>query len=324
MANDVEHQYYEYLYTRGYSRPEALQRVLQAYLPLFEGYPRVVDVGCGRGEFLALLEANGHEAIGVDIDEGMIEACRARGLTAYHADAIEWLEAQPQAFDAVFSTNVVEHMSPEQVQALIRAAYTALRPGGLLVIGTPNAASIVVHLHEFWRDPTHVRLYSSQLLEFFFYAAGFEGIESGSLEVTKWEGIDKILGERPPFPKNLPHGTSLPFPALDVPTPPPFEWPNTWRGRLWSILFPRLGRWLAPLFVDMRRQLSFQHMYLQAMENILRHTWEQQQSLTQYAEALERYTERLERAIRWLHPPREVYVTGRKPADPEKSEGALS
>nr|WP_290665605.1 class I SAM-dependent methyltransferase [Ardenticatena sp.] len=325
MTSDIEHHYYEYLYARGYSKPEALRAVLQAYLPLFEGYHRVADVGCGRGEFLALLEANGHEAVGVDIDPGMVETCRAQGLTAHHADAIEWLQAQPHAFDAIFSTNVVEHLPPERVQALIQAAHHALRPGGLLVIGTPNAASIVVHLHEFWRDPTHVRLYSPQLLEFFFHAAGFEHIESATLDVTRWEGIEKMLAERPRIAQHPAMWEPVPFPTLEIPSPPPFEWPKTWRGRLYSLVFPRLARWLAPLFVDIRRQLAYQQTYLQVMERTLREKWEQQQHrlihlYQRYMAELEHYTASLERAIRWLHPPREVYVKGDKPSDEEQKD----
>lgn len=324
MPNDIEHHYYEYLYTRGHSSPDALRNVLQAYLPLFEGYHRVVDVGCGRGEFLALLEANGHEAVGVDIDPGMVEDCRAQGLTAHHADAIEWLQEHSESFDAVFSTNVVEHLPPERVQALIQAAYRALRPGGLLVIGTPNAASIVVHLHEFWRDPTHVRLYSPQLLEFFFHAAGFTGIESAALEATRWEGIEKMLARRPRFAEHLVAEKPFQFPAIDIPKPPPFEWPDTWRGRLWSRLFPRLARWLSPLFVDIRRELAYQQTYQRALEQQLREVLRQQQTLYQrhirYLTELEQYTASLERAIRWLHPPREVYVKGNKPSDSTEKE----
>ena len=143
---ELEHRYYQYLRDHQYASTDALVHVLRWYLPYFEGFPRVLDIGCGHGEFLQLLTEQGHDAVGIDIDPAMVATCRERGLTAYEGDAISWLQGQEAAFDAIFSSNVIEHLDAPTVQALIQRAHTALRPGGLLLIDytkgqSPEAAN---------------------------------------------------------------------------------------------------------------------------------------------------------------------------------------
>src|SRR5690606_28108973 len=152
---------------------EALRQVLQWYMRYFQGFERVLDIGCGNGEFLQLLQAAGHTAVGVDIDPAMVQQCIDQGLTAYEADVISWLPSQAGQYDAIFSSNVIELLGAKTVLTIVEQAYHALRPGGMLLLGTPNPESAIVQFHEYWRDPTHVRLYNRQLLEFFLHDSGF-------------------------------------------------------------------------------------------------------------------------------------------------------
>lgn len=125
------------------------------YLPFLEGHGPVLDVGCGRGEMLELLRERGIDAEGIDLDAAMVERCRAKGLVATQADAAEHLEnVQPASLGAVFAAQLIEHLPYPVLLRFLRAARTALRPGGRLIVETvnPHAPQGLKH---FWLDPTH-------------------------------------------------------------------------------------------------------------------------------------------------------------------------
>jgi SAM-dependent methyltransferase len=145
------------------------------YVSMFQGHQEVLDVACGRGEFL---EALGR-GVGVDIEDAMVRAAREAGLEVDLGDAFEYLARSPSSFDGVFSAHFVEHLSYEQAADLVAKSYSALRPGGLLVLVTPNAASIPTLQRHFWWDATHVRMYDPELLTFMLKQAGFEEVEHG-------------------------------------------------------------------------------------------------------------------------------------------------
>ncbi|MDN4035471.1 bifunctional 2-polyprenyl-6-hydroxyphenol methylase/3-demethylubiquinol 3-O-methyltransferase UbiG [Massilia sp. YIM B02443] len=159
---------------------ETIKERLRAYAPftaplLQAGAPaRALDLGCGRGEWLELLGEQGFEAQGVDLDDGMLAACRERGLAARHQDALAALREQPEGSLALVSAfHLVEHLPFELVQDLIADALRALRPGGLLIMETPNPENLTVGATSFYRDPTHVRPLPPDLLGFAADHAGF-------------------------------------------------------------------------------------------------------------------------------------------------------
>ena len=172
----LESDYYAFM---GYD-PEASRAGLRHYLPWFPDGP-VLELACGRGEFLGLLRAAGVAAEGVDLDEGMVQAARADGHAVQQADALDALRAREQAsLRGVFSAHFVEHLAPEQLQAVVAESARVLAPGGVLVAATPNAGCLSVLGHDFWVDPTHVRPYDPRLLAFFCAAAGLEVVETGA------------------------------------------------------------------------------------------------------------------------------------------------
>jgi SAM-dependent methyltransferase len=151
------------------------------YVEMFGDMNPVLDLGCGRGEFMALLEEASIKARGVDADEGMAERARARGFDVALADAVEYLHANPAPgpFQGVFCAHVVEHLTPDQVVRLLAGVRRVLEPGGKFIAATPNPACYAVLTHDFWRDPTHVRFYDGPLLEFLCRQAGLEVEEVG-------------------------------------------------------------------------------------------------------------------------------------------------
>ena len=151
-----------------------IRELLRRYLPWFEGCRRVLDVGCGRGEFLSLLRDEGIPAYGVDVDEGMVEACRAQGLEVVCDDALHHVgELAPGAVDGVFSSQVVEHLSTAELMALLDAVYRKLDRGGVVAVETPNPESLFVFSSFFYVDLTHVRPIHPEAMAWALGATGF-------------------------------------------------------------------------------------------------------------------------------------------------------
>ena len=189
----VESEYYAHM---GFD-PEHQREVLRFYVPMFaESADRdpadregpggkrgpVLELGCGRGEFLGLLRDAGIQACGIDLDAGMVEAARAQNLDVLEGDALAYLHADPAPgpYQGVFCSHFLEHLTPEQVVHLLAGVRRVLAPGGRFVAVTPNPACYAVLSHDFWRDPTHVRFYDVPLVEFFCRQAGFEVESSGT------------------------------------------------------------------------------------------------------------------------------------------------
>jgi glycosyltransferase involved in cell wall biosynthesis len=126
------------------------------YLDVIGDREPVFDAGCGRGEFLDLLNAAGKSFIGVDLDPTMVERCRQKGYdTVQLGDAVEVLEAtEPGSLGAIFSAQVVEHMPFETLQRFLELGLSRLKPGGLMIAETVNPHSARA-LKAFWVDPTH-------------------------------------------------------------------------------------------------------------------------------------------------------------------------
>ena len=109
--------------------PEQIRARLEAYLPYFEGASDVLDVGCGRGEFLDLLREHDIGGRGLDLNHEMVEVCRTRGLTADEGDALGYLEGLPdQSLGGLLAAQVVEHLEPGYLMQMLDAAYHKLRP----------------------------------------------------------------------------------------------------------------------------------------------------------------------------------------------------
>jgi SAM-dependent methyltransferase len=157
---------------------EEIAERISRYLPLLEGRGEVLDLGCGRGEALALLQARGVTARGVDASAAMVEECRAKGLAAAVGDLFDAVAGEAAgSLGGIVSFHVIEHLPAERVDELVRLAWRALAPGGLLVLETPNPLSMVVAARNFWLDPTHRRPVHPESLALSFELAGFEPIE---------------------------------------------------------------------------------------------------------------------------------------------------
>jgi O-antigen chain-terminating methyltransferase len=158
--------------------PEAIRAGLAEYVPIFAGASDVLDVGCGRGEFLALLRESGITARGIDLNDAMVEVCRGKGLEASRADAFEYLRAQPDgSLGGLLAAQVVEHLEPWYLAQLLDAAFEKLRPGAPIVLETINPACWFAFFESYIRDITHVRPLHPDTLKFLMVATGFQRLE---------------------------------------------------------------------------------------------------------------------------------------------------
>ena len=125
---------------------EDLTRSQQEYLKFFPPPDEpglVVDVGCGRGEMVEVLTGAGHEAVGIDLDEGMVAVASAKGLAIEKAGALGWLEGKPdESLKGIFCAQVVEHLLTSELQRFIALAHQKLRTGGVLITETINPRSL--------------------------------------------------------------------------------------------------------------------------------------------------------------------------------------
>jgi len=150
----------------------------QFYLPYFSGRREVLDIGCGRGEFLELMREAGVAAMGIDLSRESVNLCRQKGLQAEAADLFAYLaELGESSLDGIFSAQVVEHLPPERLPDMIRLAASRLQRDGVLAIETPNPECLAIFASHFYLDPTHTRPVPHALLAFYMEEYGLGGIE---------------------------------------------------------------------------------------------------------------------------------------------------
>ena len=158
--------------------PEQIRSRLADYVSIFEGAADVLDIGCGRGEFLGLLREQGVTGRGIDLNDAMVEVCRDKGLDATQADALSYLRGLPDgALGGLFAAQVVEHLEPAYLTNLLEAAFGKLRPGAPIVLETINPACWFAFFESYIRDITHVRPLHPDTLKFLLIASGFGQIE---------------------------------------------------------------------------------------------------------------------------------------------------
>jgi SAM-dependent methyltransferase len=182
----------------GFAGVEASVRAYQRrYVEVFAPGARVLDVGCGEGVFLALLKDAGRVGIGVDRSPADIARARARGLEVVEQDALAFIAEHRESFDGVFCAHLIEHLTPSDAVELIEGFRAALKPGGRLVLITPEVRDLEVLTERFWLDLTHVRPYPQALLNALLPALGFDVIESGndpaSARGRSWRSLPKRL-----------------------------------------------------------------------------------------------------------------------------------
>jgi O-antigen chain-terminating methyltransferase len=148
----------------------------ESYLPYFEQCTNVIDLGCGRGEFLELLREQQIPAYGVDQNQVMVEYCRQKELRVESAEVLNHLQTLPdESLDGIFTAQMVEHYSLSQIQDLLRWCFAKLQPHKYLIIETQNPQSFYAFAN-FYRDISHDKPIHPDALHYLLKTAGFQDI----------------------------------------------------------------------------------------------------------------------------------------------------
>jgi O-antigen chain-terminating methyltransferase len=158
--------------------PEDVRRRQAAYLPLFSAQGPVLDLGCGRGEFLEALRDAGRPGSGVDLNAGMVALCRDKGLDVVQGDLLDTLAAEPDgSLGGVFAAQVIEHLPPARLRRLADLALAKLSAGGALVLETINPLSVFALVQIYFLDPTHRAPVHPEALRFLLETSGFGEVD---------------------------------------------------------------------------------------------------------------------------------------------------
>jgi len=179
------------------SREEIKER-LKPYLPYVkrlapsENAP-VVDLGCGRGEWLEILKDNGVNALGVETNLVQLERCRGLGLEVVEQDMLSYLRGRPdKSAAAITGFHIIEHLSIETLVSLLDEAMRVLISGGLVIFETPNPENVLVGSNYFYFDPTHRHPIPGPLMQLLLETRGFHQIETITLH--PWDS-GRVAGE---------------------------------------------------------------------------------------------------------------------------------
>jgi len=178
----VSDDFYRALEDRFRGSRELIKSRQSVYLPLVEALAnrvqkKVLDVGCGRAEWLELLGERGVPAEGLDLNEDFVADGKRAGLNVFSADAMQYLGEQPdQSYGLISAFHVVEHLGFENLLRFLREAYRVVDDGGAILLETPNPANLLVGACNFYLDPTHERPIPSILLSFAAEFSGFEQV----------------------------------------------------------------------------------------------------------------------------------------------------
>jgi len=157
---------------------QEIKKQQASYVSYFKKGGKVLDLGCGRGEFIEILEENGIEAEGIDINGQMIEICRDKGLNCQKADILKKLaEYEDGTLGGIFSSQVIEHLSPSYLRRVIELAYFKLSPASHIVLETINSASVFSLVQIYFLDLSHQKPVHPQTLKFLLESTGFEKVE---------------------------------------------------------------------------------------------------------------------------------------------------
>ena len=199
QARDMDALYVAFENTFRGTREDIKSR-LAVYLPILEsagiGKPDkpVLDLGCGRGEWLELLGEQGFCAKGVDRNGAMIVMCRSLNVEVSEGDALDYLSAlDDSSIGAVTAFHIVEHLPFEALIALLDECLRVLKPGGLLILETPNPTNVLVGSNNFYLDPTHVHPLPPAMLRFFVDGRGYS--ESRILELHPYPATAMLPDE---------------------------------------------------------------------------------------------------------------------------------
>ncbi len=166
---------YEEFQNRFRGSQETIKKRQSEYLRFLNNRTDILDIGCGRGEFLEILKDNNKNPIGVDLYKPYVEICKEKGFKVQLGDGIEYLKTlKDDSLDGIFAFQVIEHITYKKIIELIKTAKKKLREDGVLVLETPNPMSLSIFANSFYMDPTHTKPIHPFTLQYLVEKEGYK------------------------------------------------------------------------------------------------------------------------------------------------------
>ena len=157
---------------------DSIKKRQEIYIPWFKNAARVLDIGCGRGEFLEILRQEGIPAVGIDLNEDMIHICREKGLEVENASVFTYLDSlADESLGGVFASHIIEHLETAVLQDFVKLCCQKLKKGAPIAFETPNPLSILVSSSSFYLDISHVKPIHPEAIKFLLESSGFAETE---------------------------------------------------------------------------------------------------------------------------------------------------
>lgn len=185
---------------------EDIKLRVKIYLPYIIGVSAgsldrpILDIGCGRGEWLELVKENGYIAKGIDLNRVMVQQCKEMELDVVEAEVLTFLRTQKNnSYGAITGFHIIEHLSFDNLIKLFDEVYRVLKPGGIMIFETPNPENLLVGAYSFRYDPTHVNPLVPDTISFVAEQRGFSKVEilrlhkRGEPAYTGQKDIDEVL-----------------------------------------------------------------------------------------------------------------------------------
>ena len=175
---------------------QAVIEKLKKYLPIFANLEPTIDIGCGRGEFVAMLNETGQHAEGVDISDSMLKIAQERGLPCVKQEALKHLLAKDSnSIGGIFSAQVIEHFDPDYLRRVIMESYRVLREGGPILLETVNPLSLFALSNIYYLDVTHQKPLHPEYMRYLMESCGFSEVEIIYPEELPEEKLEELPPE---------------------------------------------------------------------------------------------------------------------------------
>ncbi|MBU5673844.1 class I SAM-dependent methyltransferase [Paenibacillus brevis] len=181
LTKKYSHSAFEYsAFSKRFSAPgDAVKQIFTQYLKYIKPEHTVLDIGCGQGYFLELLNESSIKGIGVDSDPRLVSLCIEKGLTAYVEDGHSYLQKQSdESIDSIFLAHVIEHLTLSEKIEFLDLSYKKLKKEGVLILETPNTTSVYVMHNLYYLDPTHEKPLFPEALKHLAEVSGFTVVAS--------------------------------------------------------------------------------------------------------------------------------------------------
>jgi 2-polyprenyl-3-methyl-5-hydroxy-6-metoxy-1,4-benzoquinol methylase len=177
---------------------EEIKEKLKQYLPIFSDHDSILDIGCGRGEFVELLAEQGKTVKGIDISESMLKIAEEKGLPCRKHDALAFLKDQDaQCLGGIFSAQVIEHFPPEYLRDVVNESFRVLKNGSPILLETINPLCLFALSNIYFLDTTHQKPLHPEYMRYLLESSGFSQVEVLYPEALADERLEEITPEHP-------------------------------------------------------------------------------------------------------------------------------